>query len=170
MTEIIIIAVVAKNRTIGKDNDIPWRLKEDFLHFKNTTMGHPCIMGDRTYKSLPDNARPLPGRENIVLTFKKDYNPEGTTVFNSFEEAIAYCKKQNYKKAFITGGASIYKLGLQIADKLILTEIQEDYEGDVFFPEFNKRDWKIIEKISKKGIDKSNNKEIQFNFITYKRK
>ena len=170
MTEIIIIAAIAKNNTIGKDNDIPWRLTEDFQHFKNTTMGHPCIMGDRTYKSLPKIARPLPGRENIILTFQKDYKPEGTTVFNSFEEAIEYCNKQNYSKAFITGGASIYKIGLKIADTLILTEIQENYEGDVFFPEINKDNWEIITKTNHKGFDKKNNKEVEFSFITYKKK
>ncbi|MCK5107643.1 MAG: dihydrofolate reductase [Nanoarchaeota archaeon] len=169
MTEIIIIAAIAKNNTIGKDNDLPWRLTEDFQHFKNTTFGHPCIMGDKTYESIPENARPLYGRENIILTFKKDYKPEGTIVFNSFETAIEYCNKQNYSKAFITGGESIYKIGLTIANTLMITELQEDYEGDVFFPKFKKEDWEITNQTNHQGLDKKNNKEVKFSFITYKR-
>jgi dihydrofolate reductase len=142
MVEIIIIAAIAKNNVIGKDNDIPWRIKEDFQHFKDLTMGCPCIMGDRTFESLPDNARPLPGRENVVLTFKEDYHPEGTTVFNSFEAALEHVKDK--EKAYITGGATIYKIGLPHADKLELTRVHKEYEGDTFFPEVNYDEWELI--------------------------
>ena len=117
MTEIIVIVAVAQNGVIGKDNDIPWRIKEDFQHFKDATLGFPCIMGDKTYESLPEGARPLPGRENIVLTFDKNYKPEGTTIFHDFYEAIEYVRSKGIEKAFITGGATIYKLGMQVADK-----------------------------------------------------
>ena len=98
MTEIIVIVAIAQNNAIGKDNDIPWHIKEDFEHFKEATMGYPCIMGDKTYESLPDFAKPLPGRENIVLTFDKEYKPEGTTIFYDFNEAIDYVKKNNEEK------------------------------------------------------------------------
>ena len=96
--EIIVISAVAQNNAIGKDGDIPWRLSEDFQHFQDQTMGHPCIMGDLTYESLPDNAKPLPGRENIVLTFNKDYKAEGTKIFFSWEEALEYLKGNNEEK------------------------------------------------------------------------
>ena len=163
MAEIIVIVAVAQNGVIGKDGDIPWRIKEDFQHFKDLTMGHPCIMGDKTYESLPENAKPLPGRENIVLTFDKNYHPEGTTIFHSFEEAIEYCKDK--EKVFITGGASIYKLGLKAADILELTRIHKDFEGDVFFPEINFDEWELIKK-----EDKTDEKHGAFSFLTYVRK
>ncbi|TKJ17262.1 diacylglycerol kinase [Candidatus Woesearchaeota archaeon B3_Woes] len=170
MTEIIIIVAVAQNNTIGKNNDIPWRIKEDFQHFKDLTMGFPCIMGDKTYESLPDNAKPLPGRENIVLTFDKEYKPEGVTVMHDFNEAIEYCKKKGYEKAFITGGATIYRLGLEIADTFELTRVHKDYDGDVFFPEVNFDEWKLVKKENHEGKDTNNNEEVRFSFLTYKRK
>lgn len=161
--ELIIISALAKNNVIGKNGKIPWYIKEDFEHFKNITMGYPCIMGDKTYESLPSNSKPLPGRENIVLTFNKDYKPEGTKVFYSFEEALDYCKDKD--KVFICGGASIYKLGLSVADKLELTRIHKDFEGDVFFPEINFNEWELI-----KREDKEDLKHGQFSFLTYARK
>ncbi len=163
MAEIIVIAAIAKNNVIGKDGDIPWRIKEDFQHFKDLTMGHPCIMGDKTYESLPDNSKPLPGRENIVLTFDKNYHPEGAKIFYSFEEGLEYCKDR--EKAFITGGASIYKLGLKVADTLELTRIHKDFEGDTYFPEINFDEWELIKK-----EEKVDEKHGEFSFLTYKRK
>ena len=163
MTEIIVIAAIAKNNVIGRDGDIPWRIKEDFQHFKDLTMGHPCIMGDKTYDSLPDNSKPLPGRENIVLTFDKNYHPEGAKIFYSFGDALEYCKDK--EKAFITGGASIYKLGLKVADTLELTRIHKDFEGDTYFPEINFDEWELIKK-----EDKLDEKHGEFSFLTYVRK
>ncbi|MBR9691182.1 serine hydroxymethyltransferase [Candidatus Woesearchaeota archaeon] len=169
MTEIIVIVAVAKDGTIGKNNDIPWRISEDFQHFKDQTTGHPCIMGDKTYESLPDSAKPLPGRENIVLTFDKNYKPEGTTIFHDFNQAIEYCKKNNEEKIFITGGATIYKLGMRIADTFELTRIQKDYNGDVFFPEIRWSEWKLFKQEDHEGIDKNSSEEVKFSFMTYKR-
>ena len=88
MTQIVVIVAIAQNGVIGRKNDIPWRLSEDFIRFKNLTMGFPCLMGDVTYESLPESSRPLPGRENVILTFNQDYHPEGTTVFYDFDEAV----------------------------------------------------------------------------------
>ncbi|MBU1854733.1 MAG: dihydrofolate reductase [Nanoarchaeota archaeon] len=96
--EVIIIAAVAKNNVIGYKGQIPWHISEDFKHFKEETMSYPCIMGDVTYESLPENSKPLPGRENVVLTFNKEYHPKGTTVMYDFEKAINYCKKKAAKK------------------------------------------------------------------------
>ncbi len=170
MTEIVVIVAIAKNNAIGKDNKIPWHIKEDFEHFKEKTMGFPCIMGDKTYESLPETAKPLPGRENIVLTLDKSFNPKGTTVFNDFEESINYVKEKKYEKAFIIGGATIYRLGMEIADTLELTIIEKDYEADTFYPEINFNDWKLIKKEDKEGKDINLGESVRFSFLTYKRK
>lgn len=103
-------------------------------------MGNPCIMGDVTYESLPK--RPLPGRENIVLTFKKDYAPEGAKVFHSWEDALSYVKDK--PRAFICGGASIYRLGLAVADVLEITRVHMNPEGDTCFPEINWDEWELV--------------------------
>ena len=168
MAEIIVIAAVAQNNVIGKDGDIPWRLKEDFQHFQDKTMGHPCVMGDKTYESLPDNAKPLPGRENVVLTFDKNYNPEGAKIFFSWEEAIEYLKDK--EKVYICGGASIYKLGLKVADTLELTRIKKDIEGDTFFPEINFDEWELVKQEDSEGVKKRTGETLKFSFLTYKRK
>ncbi len=169
MTEIIIIVAIAQNNAIGKDNDIPWEIKEDFEHFKNKTMGFPCIMGDKTFKSLPENARPLPGRENIVLSFDKNYNPNGTIVFNDFNKAIEYVKDKNVEKAFIIGGATIYKLGMKVADVLELTKIHKDYDADTFFPDINFDEWELINKEDKQSKDIKSGEDVKFSFLTYRR-
>lgn len=170
MTEIIVIVCVAQNGAIGKDGDIPWHIKEDFEHFKEKTKGFPCIMGDVTYDSLPDNARPLPGRENIVCTFNKDYHPEGTTIFHDFFEAIQYVKDKGVEKAFIIGGATIYKLGMKIADIFELTRIHKDYDADTFYPEINSDEWELINQEDHEGMDIKNNTDVKFSFLTYRRK
>ncbi len=167
MTKIIVIVAVAQNGAIGKDNDIPWRIKEDFLHFKEKTMGFPVIMGDKTYDSLPDNARPLPGRENIVCTLVKDYKAECATIFHDFNEAIEYVKQKNVEKAFIIGGATIYKLGMQVADIFELTRIYHDYDADTFYPEIDFSKWEIINKEDHEGMDVKNKIKVKFSFITY---
>lgn len=170
MTKIIVIVAVAQNGVIGKSGDIPWRIKEDFQHFKEKTLGCPCIMGDKTYESLPENAKPLPGRENIVLTFDKNFRPQGTTVFHDFNDAIDYVKKKGEKKAFITGGATIYRLGLKVADTFELTRIYKDYDGDTFFPDINFDEWKLIKKEDNESIDKNSGEKVRFSFLTYGRK
>ena len=178
MSDIIIIVAIAQNNAIGKDGDIPWRIKEDFLHFKELTMGYPCIMGDKTYESLPANARPLPGRENIILTLEKDYRPTGiidnvkadVIVLHDFNEAISYCKKKGVKKAFITGGATIYKLGLEVANYLELTQVHNDYAADTFFPKIDFSKWELIHREDKEGKDMKNGEKIEFSYLTYKRR
>ncbi len=168
MTKVIVIVAVAQNGIIGRDNDIPWRIREDFFHFKKHTTGHPCIMSDVCYKSLPEQSRPLPNRENIVLTFDNNYNPEGTTVFNDFNKAIEYCKSKNEEKVFITGGSSIYRLGLEIADTFLLTRIHKDIEGDVSFPQVDWSKWQEISSERHTGIETISNTPIEFSFIEYR--
>jgi dihydrofolate reductase len=168
MTQIIIIAAVAENGVIGSRNDIPWRLREDFQRFKRLTLGHPCIMGDATYESLP--ARPLPGRENIVLTLNRDYRPAGVTLFHDFDEAIAYVRGKGEAKAFITGGATIYRLGLPVADVLDLTRIHRAFPGDIRFPEYDGKDWELISAESHEGIDGKTQQPLRFTHETYRRR
>ena len=170
MTEIIVIVAIAQNGAIGKDNAIPWHIKEDFLHFKEETMGCPCIMGDKTYDSLPDFARPLPGRENIVCTLDLEYKAEGAKIFHDFNEAITYVKGKKVDKAFVIGGATIYKLGMGVADVFELTRIYHDYEADAFYPEIDFSKWEEVNKEDHIGKDIKNNMDIKFSFITYKRK
>ena len=159
---------VAQNSTIGKDGDIPWRLSEDFQYFQEKTMGFPCVMGDKTFESLPDNARPLPGRENIILSLDPEYKAEGTTIFNSLDDANEYMKAK--EKVFICGGASIYKIYLPFADTLMLTRIHKDIEGDTFFPDVNFDEWEIVNEEKGEGVNKNNGELLKFSFLTYKRK
>ncbi|MFA7663012.1 MAG: dihydrofolate reductase [Patescibacteria group bacterium] len=173
MSEIIIIAAVAQNNVIGKDNQIPWHIPADFLHFKNLTMGHPVLMGDRTFESLPGGA--LPGRANIVLTKDPSFSASGVIIKNSFESAFEYCQNElddpeiNNSKIYIIGGATIYRLGLEFADKLELTRIFKDYNGEVKFPEINFDEWNLEKETQEIFVDK-NGEKIEYSFQTWNRK
>ena len=143
MSQIIIVAAMAENRVIGKDNAIPWPLKEGLGNFKELTMGWPCIMGRKTWDSLPK--KPLPGRLNVVISSSVPENmssvPQEPLFFTSLSAAIEHCA--NYEKVFIIGGESIYKQALSLADKIELTLIHKEYDGDTFFPEIDLNYWKI---------------------------
>ena len=143
--EKIVIAAVSENGVIGKDGDIPWHYSEDMKHFKETTMGHPVIMGSNTYRSLPEDYKPLPGRKNIVLTRSGIDTDESVAVVNSLDEAWETAEKES-EKAFVIGGASIYEQTLDEADKLVLTRIHDEYDGDTFFPNWDPENWKEIER------------------------
>ncbi|PSH00497.1 MAG: dihydrofolate reductase [Nanohaloarchaea archaeon SW_7_46_7] len=147
----IIIAAVSENRAIGKNGEIPWDIPEDMKHFKQTTMNHPVIMGRKTYQSFPKNVRPLPGRTNIVLT-RSGFRPENESVktANSLEEAYQIANQIN-DKAFVIGGASVYKKALENADEMILTEVHRKVDGDTFFPEWDKERWKETERDERDG-------------------
>lgn len=169
MTQIIVIVAIAQNGAIGINNEIPWHIKEDFVHFKEKTKGWPVIMGDKTYDSLPDSSRPLPGRENIVCTLDKSYKAAGATIFHDFYQAVDYVKKKGVEKAFIIGGATIYKLGMKVADTFELTRIYHDYVADTFYPEIDFSQWEIVSKEDHEGRDIKNKMKVRFSFITYKR-
>lgn len=130
--ELIVIAAMAKNRVIGLHNTIPWQIPEEMAHFRATTMGHPVIMGRRTYASI---GSPLPGRRTIVLSRDPTFHPPGCLVAGSLIEAIDACTGEG--KVFIAGGERVYREALPLADTLILTVIDRDYEGDTFFPDFS---------------------------------
>lgn len=168
--EIILIAALAKNNVIGHGNNIPWHISEDFQHFKERTLGYPCIMGRKTFESLPDSVRPLPKRENIILTSQTDYAPPKITIFHNFDKIIEYCQKKDAKKVFIIGGASVYQLGMKIADTLELTIIDREFKGNVFFPEIDPDQWEIVKKRDSQGINLKTGEHLNFSFLIYKRK
>lgn len=165
--KISMIAAMGTNRTIGKDNDIPWHLPDDFKYFKDTTEGHHVIMGRKNFESLPPRFKPLPNRPNIVITRSKSYSAPGAQVVNSLEDALAIAKINGEPEAFIIGGGEIYKLGLDVADEIYLTEIDAAFNGDTVFPEFDKSQW---EETSRKHHPKDERHQFAFDFVIYKKK
>ncbi len=150
---ISIIVAYDQNKTIGLNNKMPWHFSKDMKYFKQTTMGHPVIMGRKTFDSIPEQFRPLKGRQNIVLTHNKSYSTKHSQIkiMHSIEEVLQYCQ---HKECFIIGGASIYRQFLSYADKLYITHIEHSYKGDAFFPEINWQQYKKIyeTKETEKGI------------------
>ncbi len=170
MPEIVMIACAAANDVIGNGPDIPWSIKEDFKHFREITMGSPCIMGDVTYESLPPASRPLPGRENIVLTLDPDYQPEGVTLFRDFHEAMDYVRNLDAGRAFICGGATVYRLGMDSADTLQITRLGRAYEGDSTFPEIAPAVWRLEVAERASGVDRKSGETVDFEYQTWRRR
>ena len=144
--KIIIIVAVAQNGVIGRaTGEMPWHVKEDFQHFKKTTMGSPIIMGRKSFESL---GKPLKGRENIVITRNKSlsYDFDDVKIVHSLDEALDYCRSQKSEKAFITGGGEIYRQSISIADEMIISHMKFDAEGEVSFPEVNNAEWEVISR------------------------
>lgn len=145
--EIILIAAMAKNRIIGRDNIIPWHIPEELRFFKETTMGYPVIMGRKTFESLK---KPLPGRQNIVISRNSQYHSPGTDNATSFDGALALCP-EDCRKAFILGGSQIFEIALEKADKIILTILDRDVDGDCYFPEFSNSLYRETDSIRYEG-------------------
>jgi len=158
---IVIIAAVAKNGVIGKDNALPWHLPEDMKHFKALTTGHAVIMGRKTWESLPPKFRPLPNRHNIVLTRNAAYDAPGATVVTELDEAM---KLGAVGTAFIIGGAELYAHILPHAQRLELTEIDTAFEGDARFPAWDRAQWREVKRES--GRTEAG---LGFAFVTYER-
>ena len=129
----IIAAVGRNNRAIGKAGALLWRISDDLKRFKRLTLGHPVIMGRKTFESI---GKALPDRTNIVITRHSDFRADGVVVARSLEEAIEIASKQEEKEIFIIGGGEIYQQALPLCRKLLLTEVESDAEGDVFFPDY----------------------------------
>jgi len=130
--KLAIVAAVARGGVIGRGNRIPWRLPEDMAHFRELTTGHPVVMGRRTWESLPDRFRPLPERRNVVVTRNPGWSAEGAERVGSLEEALALLEGE--PEVFVIGGAELYANALPRGDELLLTEIDADIDGDVYFP------------------------------------
>ena len=132
------------NRVIGLNNELPWHIPEDLAYFKEKTMGKAMVMGRKTYESI---GRPLPGRESIVITRNKNFSAEGVVVVHDLDEAIA--KAEEYaEEVMIIGGAEIFRIVMGIADRLYITDIHTDFEGDTFFPSYGP-EWKLVSTTEK---------------------
>lgn len=159
---ITLIAAIAHNNAIGKDNDLIWHLPADLKRFKSTTSGHHIIMGRNTYESI---GKPLPNRTSVIITRNSDYTAEGCIVVNSLEEAIKVAKDD--VSPFIIGGAQIYNQAIEIADKLDITEVHHQFDADVFFPEI---DLKIWQEMSREKFSSDEKNQYDFSFITYQKR
>ncbi len=155
------IVAMGKNRVIGIDNKMPWRLPADLQWFKKTTLGSPIIMGRKTYDSI---GRPLPGRLNIILSRNADLEIEGCTVVNTLSDALDAAKGAD--EVFITGGAHLYEKFLQDADCLYLTMIDAKFAGDTFFPDYTQYAWKEIDRIDNPADEKN---PYPYSFVTLER-
>jgi len=151
----------AANGVIGKNDTLPWHLPEDMAHFKQVTMGWPVIMGRKTWDSLPAKFRPLPGRTNIVITRQADWQAEGAKVATGVEDAISLAG--NIEQVWVIGGAQIYALAEPLADRIEVTEIAQDFEGDAFAPVLGTQ-W--VQSARESHISKNG---LQFSFTTYKK-
>lgn len=148
MKKISLVVAMAENRVIGKENRLPWHLPQDLKHFKSITMGHPVIMGRKTYESI---GRPLPNRINIVITRKEDWSVDGVIVCHDIEEALRLGNREaeaiGVAELMVIGGANLYDQLLPRADRLYLTLVQAEVEGDALFPAFNGQQWNEVSRV-----------------------
>lgn len=151
----VIVAAVGRNGVIGVDGRLPWRIPEDLARFKQITMGHSLIMGRSTFESI---GRPLPGRANIVLSRRTDWSDDGVEVADSLDSALNSAVSRGHD-AYVVGGAEVYRLALDVADRLELTEVDAEPEGDTWFPDVDWSRWSEVERIEHPG----------FSFVTYHR-
>ena len=148
---VILIAAVGRNGVIGRDNDLPWRIREDLQHFKQLTLGHTLVMGRKTYDSI---GRPLPGRRTVVVTRQPDWSADGVEVVHTLEEGL-----KHEGDLYVAGGGEIYRLALPYADRLELTEVDQSPTGDATFPDLDPADWTEISRDPHDG----------FAFVTFRR-
>lgn len=166
--KISLIAAVAQNGVIGRDNDMPWHLPDDFAFFKKKTSHHAIVMGR---KSLDALGKPLRNRTSIVITRNQDFRTEGVTVVHTLDEALTEARnvdQQLYQtgEIFVIGGAEIYEMALPIATTLYLTEIHQTYEGDTYFPQFNKSEWREVSRFPHSTDERH---AASFDFVEYER-
>ena len=143
--KVSIIVAIAQDNVIGKNNDLVWHLPKDMKFFMDSTLNHYVIMGRRNYDSIPEKYRPLKNRTNIVVTRNTAFHAPNCVVVSSIREGIEAAKKKGDKECFIIGGGQIYKeaLEMNMVDKMYITHINQEFEGDTFFPQFNKEDWNL---------------------------
>ena len=160
--KVALVAAVARGGVIGRDGGLPWRLPEDLAHFRGVTMDHPVVMGRRTWESLPERFRPLPGRRNVVVTRSSDWNAEGAAArAGSLHEALELLSGE--ERVSVIGGGELFAAALPLADELVLTEIDADFEGDTFFPDWDRAAFVEVareEHVSEDGTP--------FAFVTYR--
>jgi dihydrofolate reductase len=142
-----LIVAMDNERGIGKNNDLMWHLPADMKFFRETTTGHIVVMGRKNWDSIPEKFRPLPNRENVVLTRNTDYLASGARVFHSLQDCLSYFSGEDQKDVFIIGGGEIYRqaLDLKCIDEMYITHVDAVYGADTFFPEFDEEKWKVRE-------------------------
>ncbi len=158
MPELILIAAVAANRAIGKDNRLLWQIPEDMAHFKSLTGGHTVLMGRKTWESLPERFRPLPGRRNLVVSRQAGYTAPGAELANSVDAALALAA--DAEKIFVIGGEEIYRQTLALAQRLEITEVAQTPDADAWFPEISAADWQETRRDTRDG----------YAFVSYRRR
>lgn len=160
---ITVIAAIASNNALGKDNDLIWHLPADLKRFKKVTTGHYILMGRNTYESI---GKPLPNRTTIIITRNKNYFKEGCLIANSLEQAIEMSKEE--AQVFIIGGAQIYKetIAKDLAEQLDITLVHNEFEADVYFPEIDTKIWKEVAREDFKADEKN---EHDYSFISYQK-
>lgn len=161
MSSLAIIVAMASNRTIGINNSLPWRIPEDLKHFKALTMGHYMIMGRKTFESI---GKPLPGRTTVVVSRDRNLKIDGCVVAHSLQDAIAAGVSDS--QIFVVGGAEIYAQALGLADRIYITEIQQDVVGDARFPEFDRMKWR---EVSREVHHQEMPESLDFHFVEYRR-
>ena len=163
MTTLTLIVARARNGVIGRDNALPWRLPEDLAFFKRTTMGAPIVMGRKTHESI---GRALPGRRNIVVTRDGAKRFPGCDTATSLEEALAIAAQDQAPEAFLIGGAQLYEQGIMLAQRLVVTEIAADFEGDATFPAPDATQWR---ETSRETLHANPPNDFDFAFVNYER-
>ena len=161
--KISLIVAASENNVIGKDNDLLWSLPDDLQFFKETTEGHPIILGRKNYEAI---GRALPNRRNIIVSRQEDLEVDGCEVTSSVEEAIELAKETENEEIFITGGGEIYRRALPLANRIYLTRVHAEIEGDVFFPELSEEEW---EEVDRKEHPADEKHEYAFTFLIYDR-
>ena len=161
-----LLVAMARNRVIGRNNKLPWHLPADLKHFKFLTMGQTIVMGRKTYESI---GRPLPGRVNIIVTRQTGYEVPGAIVVNTIDDALLICERTGSINGenFIIGGEELYRQILKICQRIYITEIQRDFEGDVFFPEFDPNEW---EETQRDRHISENDTNLEYHFVVLDRK
>lgn len=154
-----LILAKARNGVIGKDNTMPWHLPEDMAHFKRVTLGCPVIMGRKTWDSIPPRFRPLPGRLNVVVTRQQGWSEIGAQPSSSLENALSLCEQSD--NVWVMGGAQIYAQALPLANTAVVTEIDADFEGDAYAPQFGP-EWQETSRETHTSV-----KGLSFSFVTY---
>jgi len=158
-----IIVAMSENGLIGHEGDLPWRLSEDLRRFKEITMGKPIIMGRKTWESI---GRPLSGRPHVVISRDPNYAAEGVDVVHSFKQALARAHELGSAEIMVIGGADIYRLALPDADRMYVTEVHSEFEGDTHFPEFDRNEWR---ESGREGPFSADNNNLTFSFVKFDR-
>ena len=159
--KVALVAAVARGGVIGRDGGLPWRLPEDLAHFREVTMGHPVVMGRRTWESLPERFRPLPGRRNVVVTRSSDWNTERAERAGSIDEALELLSGE--ERVSVIGGGELFEAALPLVDEIVLTEIAADFDGDTLFPNWDRGSFVEVARDERVAADGT-----PFAFVTYR--